>query len=207
MRVGVIILAAAAVAAATAATLAVTLGGGARGPYRYTWAETNYPNIYLSVVSPVADSQIANLVVGAGLRKAAHAHGPLVCTFQRRISGQVGAEAPLNGTMVRFEVRGDSPLAGDACTSFIAGYDDRKAEQTAINNLRGAVPAIEAYYMTNGTYAGATAAKLRQIYSGLDPSVEVVTAGSGSYCLQSTVGGRTASYRGPRGASATPGPC
>jgi hypothetical protein len=67
-------------------------------------------------------------------------------------------------------------------------------------NLLNAVPAIEAWNLDHGTYAGMTIAKLRARYDSLVPSrqLRIVRAGKKSYCVEATVDGDTWSYWGPR---------
>jgi hypothetical protein len=72
-------------------------------------------------------------------------------------------------------------------------------------SVRGAVPAIEAYYADNNTYSGATLAALHEYDYGVE-NVRVVTAKDLTYCLESTVGGETYSKDGPA-ADILPGPC
>jgi hypothetical protein len=61
-------------------------------------------------------------------------------------------------------------------------------------NLQTAANAMQGYFVANGTYAGATVS---------DPTVQVVSADSTGYCIQSIVAGQIASDHGPGG---TPGP-
>jgi hypothetical protein len=66
-------------------------------------------------------------------------------------------------------------------------------------DLRNAVPAIEAWRLDHGTYAGMTVAELRAQYdNGIPSGVRVVRAGKKSYCVESTAAGETWSYWGPR---------
>ncbi len=66
-------------------------------------------------------------------------------------------------------------------------------------DLRNAVPAIEAWQLDHGTYAGMTVAELRAQYdNGIPSGVRVVRARKKSYCVESTAGGETWSYWGPR---------
>jgi hypothetical protein len=82
-----------------------------------------------------------------------------------------------------------------------------KPSPRAAAYLRAALPAIDAYGRALHGYAGMTAVLLRSTYdTSLDPSVVVVSATASGYCVQSTVGGATASMRGPAGAI-EPGPC
>jgi prepilin-type N-terminal cleavage/methylation domain-containing protein len=77
------------------------------------------------------------------------------------------------------------------------GFRERAADSAAKTNLRAAVPAAEAYYVDNQTYAGMNAASLRLIDSGLSPSLTVVSAGGSAYCLTETVAGKVWSVLGP----------
>ena len=69
---------------------------------------------------------------------------------------------------------------------------------SAQSNVRNSVPAIEAWYADNGTYAGMTVALIQHRY---DTSVKDVTLvrplNRKTYCVESTAGGETWSYRGP----------
>ena len=47
------------------------------------------------------------------------------------------------------------------------GFKKRAEKSAAQSNVRAAIPAMEAYYSDNGTYAGATAAALSSIDTGL----------------------------------------
>ena len=76
------------------------------------------------------------------------------------------------------------------------GFKDKANEKAAGANVRAAVPSVEAYYAENGTYAGMTLANLDDIDSGIkitDPSVTPGAAAqtANTYCIQSTVGGKT----------------
>jgi uncharacterized iron-regulated membrane protein len=74
-----------------------------------------------------------------------------------------------------------------------------QAQNTALANVRAAVPSMEAFYADNGSYASATMTALRAIDSTIGPTVELGWANAGSYCLESTVDGQTANYAGPGG--------
>jgi len=66
-------------------------------------------------------------------------------------------------------------------------------------DLRAAVPAIEAWYIDHGKYAGMTIARVRAQYDyGIPAGVHVVSATKEAYCIETTVGGDTWSYSGPR---------
>lgn len=69
---------------------------------------------------------------------------------------------------------------------------------SAQSNLRNSVPAIEAWYADNGTYAGVTVNKLRTQYdSGISLDLKIVRATKKGYCVESSVAGETWSYVGP----------
>jgi hypothetical protein len=77
----------------------------------------------------------------------------------------------------------------------------------AQTNIRAAIPAIEAWYADHGTYAGMTIQELRGTYDyGIPTELEIVRATKGRYCIQSSAGGETYSYRGP-GGPLRPGGC
>jgi hypothetical protein len=76
----------------------------------------------------------------------------------------------------------------------------------AETNVRAAIPAIEAYYADNGTYRGATAARLRTTYDLGLPDVKIALARKNTYCVESSAGGEIYSKRGPQ-ADILPGGC
>ena len=66
-------------------------------------------------------------------------------------------------------------------------------------DLRAAVPAIEAWYIDHGKYAGMTIDQLRAQYDyGIPSGIRVVRATRKAYCVETTVKGDTWSYSGPR---------
>src|SRR2546423_13537247 len=78
------------------------------------------------------------------------------------------------------------------------GFKDRANNAAAGANVRAAVPSVEAYYadQPTGTYAGMTLAALQAIDSGIKITAPETTPGAASqtvntYCIQSTVGGKT----------------
>lgn len=87
------------------------------------------------------------------------------------------------------ELWGASPTYGQS------GTDGSASEAQA--NVRASIPAIEAYYADNGTYAGMTVEQLRGVYDYGIPDVRIVRATRKTYCVESTVGDETASYHGP----------
>jgi type IV pilus assembly protein PilA len=82
------------------------------------------------------------------------------------------------------------------------GFRDRANNNAAKANLRAALPAAEAYYADNGTYATMTKPLLVAIDSGISDTLTVASADADSYCLAETVGGKQWSVAGP-GASTT----
>ena len=80
----------------------------------------------------------------------------------------------------------------------------KQAEQQALQeassiNFQQAVPALEAWFAENGTYAGVT---LPAAFG-----VAVMGADGSSYCLQATVAGQVEHLAGPGGSTAVAGPC
>ena len=73
-------------------------------------------------------------------------------------------------------------------------FKTRASDSAAKANLRAAIPAAEAYFADNGTYATMTQPLLLAIDSGLSPSLTVPAGAwltASSYCLQETQGGQT----------------
>jgi len=58
-------------------------------------------------------------------------------------------------------------------------------------NVRASIPAIEAYYADNNTYAGATLSFLQTTYDAGVKNIVVQSVSSTTYCIQSTVGAET----------------
>lgn len=86
-------------------------------------------------------------------------------------------------------------------------FDSSPSVDGAQANVRSVVPALEAYYADNGTYAGATVQKLQATYdAGLDDDVQIVLARERTYCVESAVGGVAYHKAGPA-ADITPGSC
>ena len=89
-----------------------------------------------------------------------------------------------------------SPLTGGHCPDAVPVPPPRSADPQA--NLRAVIPAIEAWRIEHGTYAGVAIVKLRVQYDSSIPSGLKLTATKKGYCVESTVGGETWSYHGPR---------
>jgi type IV pilus assembly protein PilA len=79
------------------------------------------------------------------------------------------------------------------------GFRDRAANNAAQANLRAAVPAAEAYFADNGTYATMDEAALAAIDSGVSSSLTVASSSATAYCLTDTVSTKTWSVSGPGG--------
>jgi hypothetical protein len=79
-------------------------------------------------------------------------------------------------------------------------------EEAAAANVRGSIPAMEAYYADNSSYSGATVEALRTYDYGIG-NVQVVPSADGfNYCIASTVGSATVSKHGPA-SDLQPGGC
>jgi prepilin-type N-terminal cleavage/methylation domain-containing protein len=89
-------------------------------------------------------------------------------------------------------------LVAAGIASYI-GFRDRANDTSTAANLKGIVPAIEAYYAANSTYAGMTPDALRADY---DQSIQtihftVVRADGTTYCVESNWGAETWRKNGP----------
>ena len=77
-------------------------------------------------------------------------------------------------------------------------FRDRANESAAKANVRASIPAVEAYYADNDTYAGMDLVTLQASY---DAGIKKITFGSTlnatTYCVQSTVGQATFNKNGP----------
>jgi len=79
----------------------------------------------------------------------------------------------------------------------------RAGDAAAKSNIDVAVPALQAYNLDHGTYTGMTLAILQSTYSKGVQGIEIVSAGAASYCVKSTVDGRSWFKNGPSGAITT----
>jgi hypothetical protein len=77
---------------------------------------------------------------------------------------------------------------------------------SAESKVRSAIPAVEAYYADNGTYASMTLEGLRTTYDAGLPDLLIVEAEAETYCVESTVGSESYFKAGP-GADIWPGHC
>jgi type IV pilus assembly protein PilA len=94
-------------------------------------------------------------------------------------------------------------LLAIAVPSYLS-FRDRANNSAAKANVRAAIPAVEAFNADNtGTgnsagYAGMTVTSLQAYDSAIVPTkLTITSASSVSYCIQSTVGGRTWRKNGP----------
>jgi type IV pilus assembly protein PilA len=85
-------------------------------------------------------------------------------------------------------------------------FRDRANKSAAQANVRASIPAVEAYYADNNTYAGATLSYLQTTYDAGVKNIVVQSAGSTTYCIQSTVGAEVRKKSGP-GADILAGSC
>jgi prepilin-type N-terminal cleavage/methylation domain-containing protein len=84
----------------------------------------------------------------------------------------------------------------------ISSYTGARAEAkdaAAKSSIEVAVPAFQAFYIDNGTYAGMTADELKTTHSrGID-NITVLSSGASAYCVSATVEGVTWYKDGPSG--------
>jgi type IV pilus assembly protein PilA len=85
-------------------------------------------------------------------------------------------------------------------------FRDRANKSAAQANVRSSIPAVEAYFADNNTYAGATLAYLQTTYDEGVKNIVIQSASLTTYCVQSTVGAETFKKAGP-GADILSGAC
>lgn len=78
-------------------------------------------------------------------------------------------------------------------------FKDRANNSAAQANVRAAVPAMEAYDADNGTYSGATLAKLQGSYDAGVKNISITSASASTYCIKSTSAGTVYYKNGPGG--------
>lgn len=78
-----------------------------------------------------------------------------------------------------------------------AGARVRATDAAAKSNIDVAVPGFQAYYLDNGTYVGMTPSRLRSRYSRGIQNIAIVSVRATTYCVRSTVDGRTWYKAGP----------
>jgi type IV pilus assembly protein PilA len=85
-------------------------------------------------------------------------------------------------------------------------FRDRANKSAAQANVRASIPAVEAFYADNNTYTGATLSYLQSTYDQGVKNIVIQSAGSTTYCIESTVGAETWKKAGP-GADILTGSC
>ena len=85
-------------------------------------------------------------------------------------------------------------------------FRDRANKSAAQANVRASIPAIEAFYADNNTYAGATLTYLQTTYDQGVKNITIQSSSSTTYCIESTVGSETWKKSGP-GADILTGSC
>jgi prepilin-type N-terminal cleavage/methylation domain-containing protein len=85
-------------------------------------------------------------------------------------------------------------------------FRDRANKSAAQANVRSSIPAVEAYFADNNTYAGATLAYLQTTYDQGVKNIVIQSATATTYCVESVVGAETFNKNGP-GADIVSGAC
>ena len=85
-------------------------------------------------------------------------------------------------------------------------FRDRANKSAAQANVRSSIPAVEAYFADNNSYAGATLAYLQTTYDQGVKNIVIQSATATTYCIESTVGAETFKKAGP-GADIVSGTC
>jgi type IV pilus assembly protein PilA len=85
-------------------------------------------------------------------------------------------------------------------------FRDRANKSAAQANVRSSIPAVEAYFADNNTYAGATLAYLQTTYDQGVKNITIQSATATTYCVQSVVGAETFNKNGP-GSDIVSGTC
>ena len=85
-------------------------------------------------------------------------------------------------------------------------FRDRANESAAKANVRASIPAVEAFYADNNTYAGMTLAYLQSTYDAGVKNIVIQSASSTTYCIESSVGAETWKKSGP-GSDIVTGAC
>jgi type IV pilus assembly protein PilA len=85
-------------------------------------------------------------------------------------------------------------------------FRDRANKSAAQANVRASIPAVEAYYADNNTYAGASLSYLQTTYDQGVKNIVIQSVTSTTYCIESTVGAETWKKAGP-GADILTGSC
>ena len=89
-------------------------------------------------------------------------------------------------------------LLAIAIPSYLS-FRTRANKSAAQANVRSAVPAVEAYYADTSTYGGMTLTGLQASYDAGIKNIVIVSSGSTTYCIKSTVGAEVWYKNGPSG--------
>ncbi len=76
-------------------------------------------------------------------------------------------------------------------------FRDRANKSASQANVRSSIPAVEAYFADNNSYAGMTLAYLQTTYDQGVKNIVIQSASATTYCVQSTVGAETFKKAGP----------
>jgi type IV pilus assembly protein PilA len=76
-------------------------------------------------------------------------------------------------------------------------FRDRANDSAAKANVRAALPAMETFFADYNTYAGVTLTFLQTNYDQGIKNITIPTATSSTYCVESSVGGKTWRKNGP----------
>lgn len=85
-------------------------------------------------------------------------------------------------------------------------FRDRANNSAAQANVRSAIPAVEAYFADNNSYAGMTLPFLQSTYDQGVKNIVIFSATGTTYCVHSVVGSQTWNKSGP-GADIVTGAC
>jgi hypothetical protein len=88
----------------------------------------------------------------------------------------------------------------------VRAYREREEQSHAQSKIRAAIPAVEAYYADNNSYAGMTLEHLQKTYDSSIEEITIQAATATTYCVESTTGSETWSKAGP-GADILAGSC
>ena len=96
-------------------------------------------------------------------------------------------------------------LLAIAIPSYLS-FRTRANKSAAQANVRASIPAVEAYYADNNTYAGATLSFLQSTYDQGVKNIVIQSVSTTTYCIQSTVGAEVWKKTGP-GSDIVAGTC
>jgi hypothetical protein len=112
----------------------------------------------------------------------------------------LAAGAAIVGFVVAIRAVGRSSAdTADKLDVLVSSIPATAAAGAAAENVRAAIPALDAFFAESGSYGGLTTAKLRELDPGLGATVTVVWSRPDAVCIQSTVNAVTASATRPNG--------